>query len=113
MPSYSIHLAKEDKHVDKCLSCQLRVKGHGWGLGLLGVKEALLKGCRIGQGLDVIPGRVGPVVDSPQGPLHVPCPKGKELEASHGKLGDFVPRYVTFWLPDGTAELLDDVVSES
>jgi hypothetical protein len=31
---------------------------------------------------------------------------------SHGKLGDLVSRYVPSWLPDGTAELLDDVVSE-
>jgi hypothetical protein len=42
----------------------------------------------------------------------VPCPKGKELEASHGKPGDLVSRYVPSWLPDGTAELLDDVVGE-
>jgi hypothetical protein len=27
-------------------------------------------------------------------------------------LGDLVSRYVPSWLPDGTAELLDDVVSE-
>jgi hypothetical protein len=42
----------------------------------------------------------------------VPCPKGKKLKASHRKLGDLVFRYVPSWLPDGTAELLDDVVSE-
>jgi hypothetical protein len=42
----------------------------------------------------------------------VPCPKGKELEASHGKLGDLVSRYVPPRLPDGTAELLDDVIGE-
>jgi hypothetical protein len=42
----------------------------------------------------------------------VPCPKGKKLKASHGKLGDLVSRYVPSWLPDNTAELLDDVVSE-
>ncbi len=40
------------------------------------------------------------------------CPKQKELEASHGKLGDLVSRYVPSWLPDGTAALLDDVVGE-
>jgi hypothetical protein len=38
--------------------------------------------------------------------------KAKKLEASHGKLGDLVSRSVTSWLPDGTAELLDDVISE-
>ncbi len=42
----------------------------------------------------------------------MPCPKGKKLKASHGKLGDLVSRYISSWLPDGTAELLDDVVSE-
>jgi hypothetical protein len=42
----------------------------------------------------------------------VPCPKGKKLEASHGKFGDLVSRYVPSWLTDGTAELRDDVVSE-
>jgi hypothetical protein len=42
----------------------------------------------------------------------VPCPKGKGLEASHRKLGDLVSRYDPFWLPDGTAELLDDVLGE-
>ncbi len=38
--------------------------------------------------------------------------KAKKLMASHGKLGDLVSRYVPSWLPDGTAELLDDVISE-
>jgi hypothetical protein len=42
----------------------------------------------------------------------VPCPKGKELEVSRGKLGDLVSRYVPSWLPDGMAELLDDVIGE-
>jgi hypothetical protein len=42
----------------------------------------------------------------------VPCPKRKKLEASHGKIGDLVSRSVPSWLPDGTAELLDDVVGE-
>jgi hypothetical protein len=42
----------------------------------------------------------------------MPCPKGKELEESHRKLRDLGPRYVPSWLPDGTAELLDDVVGE-
>jgi hypothetical protein len=36
----------------------------------------------------------------------------KKLEASHGKLGDLVSRFVPSWLPDGKAELLDDVVGE-
>jgi hypothetical protein len=43
----------------------------------------------------------------------VPCPKVKKLEASHRKLEDFVSRYyIPSWIPDGTAKLLDDVVSE-
>ncbi len=64
MPRYSPHLAKDNEHVGKCLSCQLRVKGHTRGLGLLGVKEVILEGLLIGQSLDVIPGHVGPVVNS-------------------------------------------------
>jgi hypothetical protein len=112
MPCYSLHLAEENNHVGKCLGCQLRVKGHGQGLGLLCVKEAILEGLLIGQGLDVVPGCLGPVTNSPRGLPHVPCPKGKKLEASHRKLGDFMPRYVPSRLLDGTAELLDDVVSE-
>jgi hypothetical protein len=42
----------------------------------------------------------------------VPCPKGKVLKASHRKLGDLVSSYVPSWLPDGTADLLDDTVGE-
>ncbi len=37
----------------------------------------------------------------------------KKLEASHGKLGDLVSWSVPSWLPDGTTELLDDVISEA
>jgi hypothetical protein len=112
MPSYPMHLAEENKHVGKCLGCHLQVNGHGWSLRMLGVKEAILEGLLIGQSLDVIPGHVSPVVDSPQGLLHVPCPKGKELEASHRKLQDLVSRYVPSWLSDGMAVLLDDVIGE-
>ncbi len=42
----------------------------------------------------------------------MPCPERKKLEAGHGKLGDLVSRSVPSWFPDGTAELLDDVISE-
>ncbi len=42
----------------------------------------------------------------------MPCLERKKLEAGHRKLGDLVSRSVPPWLPDGTAELLDDVVSE-
>ncbi len=42
----------------------------------------------------------------------MPCPKCKKLEASHKKLGDLVSRSLPSWLPDGTAKLLDDVISE-
>ncbi len=111
IPSYPTHFAEENKHVGKCLGCRLRVKGPGWGLGLLGVKEDVLKGLLIGQGLGVIPGCVGPVINSPRGPPHVPCPKGKKLEASHGKLGDLVSRYIPSGLSDGMAELLDLMMS--
>ncbi len=40
------------------------------------------------------------------------CPKRKKFEVSHGKLGDLVSRSISSWLPDGMAELLDDVVGE-
>ncbi len=83
---------------------------------MLGVKEAILEGILIGQGLDkgldIIPGHLGPVIDSPQGPPHVSYPKGKKLDASHRKLGDLVSGYIPSRLLDGTAELLDDIVSE-
>ncbi len=42
----------------------------------------------------------------------MPCPKDKKLKTSHRKLGVLVSRYVSSWLPDGKAELLDDVLSE-
>ncbi len=42
----------------------------------------------------------------------MPCPKPKKLEASHRKLGDLVSWSVPSRPPYGTAELLDDVVSE-
>jgi hypothetical protein len=42
----------------------------------------------------------------------VPCPERKKLEVGHGKLGDLVSRSIPSQLPDGMAELLDDVVSE-
>jgi hypothetical protein len=42
----------------------------------------------------------------------VPCPKGKELEASHRKLRDLISRYIPSRLLDGTAELLDEIVGK-
>ncbi len=42
----------------------------------------------------------------------MPSPECKKLEAGHGKLGDLVSWSIPSWLPDGTAELLDDVVGE-
>jgi hypothetical protein len=42
----------------------------------------------------------------------VPCPKRKKLEASHGKLRDLVSWSIPSQLPDGMAELLDDVIGE-
>ncbi len=64
MPYYPPHLAKENEHVGKCLSCRLWVNGHSQGLGWLGVKEVILDGLLIGQGLDVIIGCVGPAINS-------------------------------------------------
>jgi hypothetical protein len=62
---YPPHLAEENKHVGKCLGCQLWVKDHGRGPGLLGVEEAILEGLLIGQNLDVIRGHIGPVINFP------------------------------------------------
>ncbi len=42
----------------------------------------------------------------------MPCPECKQLEVGHGKLRDLVSRSIPPWLPDGTVELLDDVVGE-
>ncbi len=43
----------------------------------------------------------------------MPCPERKKLEVGHKKLGDLVSKSIPSWLPDGTAELLDDVVGEN
>jgi hypothetical protein len=64
IPRYPPHLAKENEHVGRCLSCRLQVKGHSRGLGLLGVKEVILEGLLIGQSLDVIPVCIGLVINS-------------------------------------------------
>jgi hypothetical protein len=90
----------------------MQVKGHGRGLRRLGGKEVILESLLIGQGLNFVISCVGPVIDSSRGPPHVPCPKSKKLEASHGKLGDLVSWSVPSRLPYGTAELLDIVVGE-
>jgi hypothetical protein len=42
----------------------------------------------------------------------MPCPKRKKLGVSHGKVGFLVSWSVSSQLPYGTAELLDDVISE-
>jgi hypothetical protein len=81
--SYPPSLAKVNHHIGGCLGCQLRVKGHGWGLGFFGVKEAILKELLGSKELDIFPGCFSPIVNTPRGLLHVPCPKGKQLEASH------------------------------
>jgi hypothetical protein len=42
----------------------------------------------------------------------VPCSECKKLVAGHGELGDLVSRSIPSWLPDGMAELLDDIIGE-
>ncbi len=54
MSCYSPHLTKNNKHVGESLSCRLRVKGHGQGLRQLGVKEVILEGLLISQGLNLV-----------------------------------------------------------
>ncbi len=62
MPSYSPHLAKNNKHVRESLGCRMQVEGHGRGLRRLGVKEVILEGLLIGQDLDFIIGHISPVI---------------------------------------------------
>jgi hypothetical protein len=54
MSSYSPHLAKENEHVIKGLSCRMWFKGQCRGLRRLGVKETILEGHLVGQGLNLL-----------------------------------------------------------
>ncbi len=54
MSSYSPHLAKENEHVIKGLGCRMWFKGQCWGLRRLGVKETILEGLLVGQGLNLL-----------------------------------------------------------
>ncbi len=54
MSSYSPHLSKENEHVIKSLGCQMRFKGQCQGLRRLGVKETILEGLLVGQGLNLL-----------------------------------------------------------
>ncbi len=64
MSSYSLHLAKNNKHVGESLGCRMWVEGHGRGLRWLGVKGVILEGLLVSQGLNLVISRVGPVIDS-------------------------------------------------
>jgi hypothetical protein len=54
MSSYSPHLAKENEHVIKGLGSRIRFKGQCQGLRQLGVKETILEGLLVGQGLSLL-----------------------------------------------------------
>jgi hypothetical protein len=54
MSSYSLHFSKENEHVIKGLGCRMRFKGQCWGLRRLGVKETILEGLLVGQGLNLL-----------------------------------------------------------
>jgi hypothetical protein len=54
MSSYSLHLAKENEHVIKGLDCRMWFKGQCRGLRRLGVKETILEGLLVGQGLNLL-----------------------------------------------------------
>ncbi len=54
MSSYSPHLAKENEHVIKGLGCRMGFKGQCRGLRWLGVKETILEGLLVGQGLNLL-----------------------------------------------------------
>ncbi len=60
--SYSPHLGKKNKHVVESLGCQKRLEGHSRGLRQLGIKEAILEGLLVSQGLNFVIGRVSPVI---------------------------------------------------
>jgi hypothetical protein len=64
MPCYSPHLVKENEHVIKGLGCQMPFKGHCRGLRQLGVKETILEGLLVSQGLNLVIGLIGPVINS-------------------------------------------------
>jgi hypothetical protein len=54
MFSYSPHLAKENEYVIKGLGCRMQFKGQCRGLRQLGVKETILEGLLVGQGLNLL-----------------------------------------------------------
>ncbi len=64
MSSYSLHLPKNNEHVGESLGCQMRLEGHGRGLRRLGVKEVILEGLLVSQGLNLVISCVSPVIDS-------------------------------------------------
>ncbi len=62
MSGYPPHLAKENEHVIEGLGRRMQFKGHCRGLRRLSVKETILEGLLIGQGLDFIIGCISPVI---------------------------------------------------
>ncbi len=62
MSSYPPHLAKENEHVIKGLGCRMRFKGCCRGLRQLGVKETILEGLLVSQGLNFVIGCIGSVI---------------------------------------------------
>ncbi len=64
MSSYPPHLAKKNEHVIKGLGRQMWFKGRCRGLRRLGVKETILEGLLVSQGLNLIIGCIGPVIDA-------------------------------------------------
>ena len=64
MARYPPHLAKENEHVIKGLGRQMRFKGRCRGLSLLGVKETILEGLLVSQGLNFVIGHISLVIYS-------------------------------------------------
>jgi hypothetical protein len=64
MSGYSLHLAKENEHVIKGLSCQMWFEGRCQSLRQLGVKDTILEDLLVSQGLNLIIGHIGPVINT-------------------------------------------------
>jgi hypothetical protein len=62
MSGYPPHLAKENEHVIKGLGRQMRFRVRCRGLRWLGVKETILEGLLVSQGLNFVIGHIGPVI---------------------------------------------------
>ncbi len=64
MSSNTPHLANDNEHVIKGLGPRMWFKGRCRGLRRIGVKETILEGLLVSQGLDFVLGCIGPVINT-------------------------------------------------